>query len=59
MREIGERIYTSAWSGSTKLEMVDPDVHANAKHHARIVAGERASASRREPGALRGSGLPG
>jgi len=39
--------------------MVYFGVRANAKHHARVMTGEKASASRLEPSALQGAGFPG
>ena len=58
-RQIGERLYEGAWSGPANLKLVDFGVQANAKHHARVMTGEKASAARFESGAFQGSGLPG
>ena len=37
--EIGEGVYSRAWSGPANLEMVHFGVRANARHHARVMTG--------------------
>ena len=56
---MSERLYAGAGSGPANLQLVDFGMRTNAKHHARVMTGEKASSSRLKSGAFQGSSLPG